>query len=53
MAEETTFDGIVLAAVAWEVSNTNWQVDRCAQLFQVILEQVSVGGIAAAAIAQQ
>ncbi len=53
MCKEPTFNRVVLAAVAREVSDSNRQPDRFTQPLKVVLEQMAVGGIAAAAITQQ
>jgi hypothetical protein len=47
------FDGIVLRTMRRIVSHTDFQTDTIGKTFQVILEHVPVGSVAAAAVAQQ
>jgi hypothetical protein len=51
--EETVFDGIVLRTMRRVVSHTDFQADAVGKAFQVILEHVPIGSVAAAAVAQQ
>ena len=53
MREETVFDGIVLRTIRRIVSHTDFQADAVGKTFQVILEHVPVGSVAAAAVTQQ
>lgn len=51
--KEAAFDRVILAAVARQVSDSDRHTNRIAQLLKVVLEQVTVRGIASSAIAQQ
>jgi hypothetical protein len=51
--KEPMFDGIVLGTIRWIVGDAKFQAQIVRQLFEVIFENVPVGGIAPAAIEQE
>lgn len=53
MRKESAFNWVVLAAVTRQVGHPDRHPDRLAQLLEVILEQISIRGIASAAITQK
>src|SRR5271155_5013866 len=47
------FDGIVLGTIGRIVSHTDFQADAAGKAFQMILEYVAIGSVAAPAVAEQ
>ena len=47
------FDGIVLGTIRRIVRHTDFQADAVGKPFQMILEHVTIGSVASAAVAQQ